>query len=118
MCQYSLCRSDSAWSQTSLKTYVLHMTEDKVSHDTWSAQGKMCFHHIFFAAKAVRLVSFLFTLYSSRMFNAQGCVCRCERVVNVKTGSADSSRRMWDFPRTRFQRMRNNIRKRIIFLFA
>ena len=26
MCQYSLCSSDSACSQTSLKTYVLHMT--------------------------------------------------------------------------------------------
>ena len=26
MCQYSLCSSDSACSQTSLKTYCLHMT--------------------------------------------------------------------------------------------
>ena len=86
MCQYSLCSSDSACSQTSLKTYVLHMTQDWVSHDTWSAQGKMCFHRIFFAANAVGLVSFLFTLYSIRMYNAQCCVCRCERVVNVKTG--------------------------------
>ena len=86
MCQYSLCSSDSACSQTSLKTYVLHMTQDWVSHDTWSAQGKMCFHRIFFAANAVGLVSFLFTLYSIRMYNAQCCVCICERVVNVKTG--------------------------------
>ena len=76
MCQYSLCSSDSACSQTSLKTYVLHTTLDRVSHDPWSAQGKMCCHRIFFAANAIRLVSFLFTLYSNRIYNAQGCVCR------------------------------------------
>ena len=76
---------------------------------------EMCFHRIFFAANAVRLVSFLFTLYSNRVYDAQGCVCRCERVVNVKTDWADSSRRMWHFPRVRFQRMRNNIRKRNFF---
>ena len=86
MCQCSLCSSDSACSQTSLKTYVLHMTYDWVSHDTWSAQGKMCFHRKLFAANAVRLVSFLFTLYSNRMYNTQCCVCTCECVVNVKTG--------------------------------
>ena len=84
MCQYSLCSSDSACLQTSLKTYVLHMKSDWVSHDTWSAQGKMCFQRIFFAANAVRLVSFLFTLYSNRMYNAQGCVYRCKRVETLK----------------------------------
>ena len=49
------------------------------------------------------------------MYNAQGCVWRCERVVKVKTGLADSSRRMWHFPKMRFQRMRNNIRKGLFF---
>ena len=70
---------------------------------------KNVFRCIFFAANAVRLVSFLFTLYSNRMYNAQCCVCRCERVVNVQTDWADSSRRMWHFPRMRFQKMRNDI---------
>ena len=75
----------------------------------------MCFLRIFFTANAARLMSVLFTLYSNRMYNAQGCVCRCERVVNVKTGWADSSRRMLHFPRMRFQRMRKILLEKGLF---
>ena len=39
-----------------------------------------------------------------------------ERIVNIKTGWADSSRRMWHFPDdVAFKKMRSNITKRIFF---
>ena len=56
------------------------------------------FHRIFLAANAVRFVSFQFTLYSDTMHVTLKVVyAPCERVLNVKTGWADSSRRVLHF---------------------
>ena len=38
----------------------------------------------------------------------------CERILNVKTGWVDSSRRMWRFGEDAALKMRNNFTKRII----
>ena len=55
------------------------------------------FHRIFFAANAVRFVSFQFTLHSDTMITLKVVYAAFEQVLNVKTGWADSSRRMWHF---------------------
>ena len=56
----------------------------------------------------------------SSQFTAIQCItlkvvhAACERVLNVKTGWANSSRRIWRFSEDAALKMRNNFTKRII----